>query len=78
MKFAGVGPARPAYFAILLSHTLLAVGMVPMILLTLSRALRGRFRLHRTIAQATFPIWLYVSITGVLVYLLLYQLYPPA
>ena len=74
VKFAGVGPARPAYFAILLSHTILAAVMVPMILVTVLRAARRRFDRHRRIAQVTFPIWLYVSITGVVIYLMLYQL----
>lgn len=74
VKFTGVGPARPAYFSILLSHTVLAVVMVPMILVTVIRALRKRFDRHRTIAQVTFPIWLYVSITGVVIYLMLYQI----
>jgi protein SCO1/2/putative membrane protein len=74
VKFSGVGPARPSYFSILLSHTVLAIVMVPMILVTVVRALRRRFDRHRTIAQVTFPIWLYVSITGVVIYLMLYQL----
>jgi protein SCO1/2/putative membrane protein len=74
VKFSGVGPARPTYFSILLSHTILAVIMVPMILITVVRALRKRFDRHRVIAQATFPIWVYVSITGVVIYLMLYQM----
>ncbi|WP_152051642.1 DUF420 domain-containing protein [Tautonia marina] len=74
VKFAGVGPARPTYFSILLSHTILAVVMVPMILITVVRALRKRFDRHRVIAQVTFPIWVYVSITGVVIYLMLYQM----
>lgn len=74
VKFSGVGPARPIYFSILLSHTILAVVMVPMILVTVVRALRKRFDRHRRIAQVTFPIWAYVSITGVVIYLMLYQL----
>ncbi|RUL87194.1 DUF420 domain-containing protein [Tautonia sociabilis] len=74
VKFPGVGLARPVYFSILLSHTVLAIAMVPMILVTVIRALRKRFDRHRVIAQVTFPIWLYVSITGVVIYLMLYRL----
>jgi uncharacterized membrane protein YozB (DUF420 family) len=72
--FTGAGWIRPLYFTILLSHTVLAATVVPLVLVTLHRALRGRFEAHRRIARWTFPIWLYVSITGVLVYLLLYRL----
>jgi uncharacterized membrane protein YozB (DUF420 family) len=67
---------RPIYLTILLTHTLLAVVIVPMVLLSLSRALKGRFELHRKIAKWTWPIWMYVSVTGVVIYLLLYQLFP--
>ena len=74
VKFRGVGIARPTYFAILLSHTILAVALVPLILVTLIRALRARFDRHRRIAQITLPIWLYVSITGVVIYMMLYQI----
>ena len=74
--FKGVGWIRPVYFAILLTHTILAVVIVPMVLITLFRALRERFDAHRRIARWTLPIWLYVSVTGVIVYLLLYQIYP--
>ena len=74
VKFPGVGPARPAYFAILLSHTLLAIAMVPMIVVTVLRAVRRRWDRHRRIAQVTFPIWLYVSVTGVVIYVMLYRI----
>ena len=75
VRFPGQGWIRPAYFALLISHTTLAAAVVPMVLLTLAAALRGRFERHRRLARWTYPIWLYVSITGVLVYLLLYQVY---
>lgn len=74
--FKGEGWIRPVYFTILLTHTVLAVVIVPMVLLTLFRALRERFDAHRRIARWTLPLWLYVSVTGVVVYLLLYQIYP--
>lgn len=75
-RFTGQGVVRPVYFAILLSHTILAALIVPFIVVTLYRAARGQFSKHRRIARWTFPMWLYVSITGVVVYLLLYQIYP--
>ncbi len=74
VRFRGVGPARFAYLTILGSHTILATAIVPMIGLTLHRAVRRRFGAHARLARVTFPIWLYVSITGVVVYLMLYQL----
>ena len=74
VPFRGVGPARFAYFTILTSHTLLAVAMLPLIALTLWRAFRGDFVRHAKIARITFPIWLYVSITGVVIYVMLYRL----
>lgn len=74
VPFRGVGVARLIYFTILLSHTVLAVAIVPLILLTVWRAYRRDFHRHAKIAKVTFPIWLYVSITGVVVYLMLYQL----
>ena len=77
-RFAGQGIARPIYFVILTSHTILAIVIVPLVLVTLVRALRGNFAKHRKIARWTLPVWLYVSITGVIVYLMLYQLYPAA
>lgn len=73
VHFRGTGWARPLYFTILISHTILAAIIVPMVIVTLNRALRGRFDGHRAIARWTFPLWLYVSVTGVVVYLMLYQ-----
>lgn len=67
---------RPIYLTILLTHTVLAVVIVPMILMTLSRALKRRFELHKKIARWTWPLWMYVSVTGVIVYLILYQVFP--
>ena len=67
---------RPVYLAILLSHTLLAVAVLPLVLVTLRRAVKQRFELHKKIARWTWPIWMYVSVTGVLIYLLLYQIFP--
>jgi uncharacterized membrane protein YozB (DUF420 family) len=73
--FAGRGPVRVFYFAVLISHVLLAAAIVPLVLVTLARGLRERFDAHVRIARWTFPIWVYVSVTGVLVYLMLYRLY---
>ncbi|MEK6407160.1 MAG: DUF420 domain-containing protein [Acidobacteriota bacterium] len=75
-RFAGTGWVRPLYHTILISHTILAVTIVPMVIVTLRRALRGSFDRHRAIARWTFPMWLYVSVTGVIVYLMLYHIYP--
>ena len=75
-KFTGQGIVRPVYFAILLTHTILAVVIVPLILVTFYRALKRDFIRHRRIARWTLPLWLYVSVTGVVVYLMLYQIYP--
>ncbi len=75
-KFPGQGLVRPLYFTILTTHTILAVVIVPLILVTLYRAARGDFVRHRRIARWTLPLWLYVSVTGVIVYLMLYHLYP--
>ena len=75
-RFTGQGYIRPVYFFILLTHTILAAVIVPLVIVTLRRAWRGDFGRHRRIARWTFPLWLYVSATGVLVYLMLYQLYP--
>jgi uncharacterized membrane protein YozB (DUF420 family) len=72
--FPGQGTIRIVYFTILLTHTVLAAVIVPLILITLSRALSSRFDKHRAIARWTLPLWMYVSITGVVVYLMLYQL----
>ncbi|MBI2532517.1 MAG: DUF420 domain-containing protein [Deltaproteobacteria bacterium] len=73
VPFKGVGAVRVVYFVILISHTILAATVVPLAMITLSRALRERFDGHRRIARWTFPIWLYVSITGVVVYAMLYR-----
>ena len=73
--FPGTGPARAVYFVILVTHIVLAAAIVPMVLMTLSRALKQRFDRHAAIARRTFPLWLYVSVTGVVIYLMLYRLY---
>jgi uncharacterized membrane protein YozB (DUF420 family) len=73
VHFQGTGWSRPLYFTILISHVTLAVVIVPLVIITLSRALRERFDKHRAIARWTFPLWLYVSVTGVLVYFMLYH-----
>jgi putative membrane protein len=67
---------RPIYLTLLLTHTILAAVIVPMVLITLSRALKQRFDRHKAIARWTWPIWMYVSITGVVIYLILYQIFP--
>lgn len=74
VRFQGEGAVRTAYFAILISHTILAVVQVPLILVTLRHALKGRIEKHKRIARFTAAIWLYVSLTGVVVYWMLYQL----
>jgi putative membrane protein len=75
-----VNPAwfRPIYLTILLTHTLLAVVIVPMVFITFSRALKQKFDRHKSIARWTWPIWMYVSLTGVVIYLILYQIFPQA
>jgi len=73
-RFSGEGAVRWVYFSILGSHTVLAAAIVPMVLVTLYRALRERFESHKRIARWTLPVWLYVSVTGVVVYWMLYQL----
>ena len=75
-RFQGTGVVRPIYFTILISHTILAVVIVPLVVLTFYRAFRNDFTRHRRIARITLPLWFYVSITGVIVYLMLYQIYP--
>jgi putative membrane protein len=75
-RFQGTGLVRPIYFTILISHTILALAIVPLVILTFYRALRYDFVRHRRIARITLPLWLYVSITGVIVYLMLYHIYP--
>lgn len=77
IRFGGQGWIRPVYFTILISHTVLATVSLPLILITLTLALRDRFARHRRIARWTFPIWLYVSLTGVIVYWLLFVAYTP-
>lgn len=76
MPFRGQGWIRAVYFTILISHTLLAATIPPLALTTLYRALQEQFTKHRRIARWTLPLWFYVSVTGVVVYLMLYQLYP--
>lgn len=73
-RFEGEGWIRPLYFAILISHTVLAAAIIPLVFLTLRRAWRGSFALHARIARRTLPLWLYVSATGVAVYWMLYRL----
>ena len=74
VRFTGEGPLRAVYFAILVSHTVLAAAVVPLVLVTATRALRGRFAAHRAVARYTLPIWLWVSASGVAVYWMLYRL----
>jgi uncharacterized membrane protein YozB (DUF420 family) len=74
IPFKGIGIARPLYFTILISHTILAAVIVPMIIVTLFRGLSSRFDKHKKLARWTLPIWLYVSVTGVVVYVMLYHL----
>jgi len=74
VRFQGQGAVRVAYLAILLSHTVLAAAIVPMVLVTLARALRGRFEAHKAIARYTLPAWIWVSVSGVVVYWMLYRL----
>ncbi len=74
--FMGTGWIRPVYFSILTSHTILAAAVVPLAILSLRRGLKGRYDRHKLIARWTYPVWLYVSVTGVLVYLILYRWFP--
>ena len=76
-KFTGQGTIRTIYFSILLSHTILAMVVVPLAILSVINGLRDNRPFHRRISRWTLPIWLYVSVTGVLVYLFLYHWYPP-
>jgi len=78
VRFPGQGAVRVVYFAILISHTILAASVPPLAGFTLYLGLKRRDDRHRRIARWTYPIWLYVSITGVVVYVMLYHLYPPA
>ena len=75
--FQGQGIWRPVYFSILISHTFLAAIVVPFVLITLYRALTGKFARHRAIARYTFPIWMYVSVTGVVIFVMLYKIFVP-
>jgi len=77
VRFQGHGIIRPIYFTILVTHIILAATIVPLVLITLWRALRGNFGGHRRIARWTWPLWMYVSISGVVVYLMCYRMYPP-
>ena len=76
IRFLGQGWSRPVYFSILISHTTLAVTTVPLAVITLNRGLRARYAKHRAIARWTWPLWMYVSVTGVIVYFMLYQWFP--
>jgi putative membrane protein len=77
-RFRGTGALRVTYLSILTSHTILAVFVLPLALTTLYRALRGQFEIHRKVARWTFPVWLYVSVTGVVIYVMLNHVVPPA
>jgi len=70
--FKGIGPVRTLYFTILITHVILAAAIVPMVFITASRALKGRFDRHVRIARWTLPLWIYVSVTGVVIYAMLY------
>jgi uncharacterized membrane protein YozB (DUF420 family) len=74
VRFPGTGPIRAVYLTILLTHTVLAVVIVPLVLVTVTRALRGRLEAHRRVARWTLPLWGYVSVTGVVIYWMLYRL----
>lgn len=78
VAFTGQGWIRPVYFFILITHIVLAAAILPLAMTTLYRALRNDFARHRRIARWTLPIWLYVSVTGVLIYWLLYWVHPPS
>lgn len=77
-RFQGQGFIRWVYFGILLTHTILAVVITPLAIITFFQGLLGRFQKHVKIARITFPLWLYVSVTGVVIYLMLYHFYPPS
>jgi putative membrane protein len=76
VPFTGQGWIRWVYFPILISHIILAIVIVPLVLMTVIRAARQRFESHRRIARWTWPLWIYVSVTGVVIYVMLYHLYP--
>lgn len=73
VPFTGTGWVRPVYFGILITHVILAAAIVPLALITITRAARGQYERHKRIARITLPIWLYVSVTGVVVYVMLYH-----
>lgn len=75
-RFAGLGWSRPVYFTLLLTHTVLAVVIVPLAVISVFNGLKMRVATHRRFAKVTFPLWMYVSVTGVLVYFFLYQWFP--
>jgi uncharacterized membrane protein YozB (DUF420 family) len=75
VRFTAYGWPRPLYFFILITHTILAAAVVPLVVVTVVRALRGRLARHRASARWTYPVWLYVSVTGVVIYLMLYRLF---
>ncbi|MEW5874220.1 MAG: DUF420 domain-containing protein [Candidatus Zixiibacteriota bacterium] len=75
-RFAGEGWSRPLYFTILFTHTPLAAVVLPLAIVTVTRAFQGNFAKHRKIARWTWPLWMYVSVTGVLIYFMLYQWFP--
>ena len=76
IRFLGEGWARPVYFAILISHVTLAIAIVPLAIITLRRGLKARYDTHRALARWTWPLWMYVSVTGVIVYFMLYRWFP--
>lgn len=76
LHFGGVGIIRPIYFTLLTSHTILAVTVPVLATITLLRGLRGKYQKHRAIAKWTYPIWMYVSVTGVVIYFMVYQFFP--
>lgn len=78
VHFLAQGPIRPLYFTILFTHTVLAATIVPLLIVTLTFAFRKRFPRHKAVARWTLPLWLYVSITGVVIYFLLFRIYAPA
>jgi len=78
VAFAGQGLIRPFYFSILISHVILAALTVPLVLMTVWRIIRGQPERHRQLARWTLPVWLYVSVTGVMIYIMAFHIYPPA
>ena len=76
VRFTGQGAVRTFYFAVLVTHVILAAAIVPLVVMTVRRAFRADYLRHRRVARWTYPLWLYVSVTGVVVYLMLYRLYP--